>query len=529
MLSALLKRGDPPIGPSGSPNLVIPQAQHQPRETSPLIGRSRGSNFTPWQEQQMHLDWESLEDLARKTQIRSSSGNELVRPGLPASVQRSANGDLELLFTSTSSPPLRTGDRPGSVTLVDNEILLEGFGGLRGVARNATFRSTKTTMTESGEAVVEAFRPGEIELRFEPAAEVTTVIDWFENLDGRGAHFFGDRSLRTTSERVEIKFGSDVQEHALSAGASGTSTSYSALRLDLAGFSAWIEGLSSVDGVMRPGRIVYAADVPAETRRKVREVLSFALGNCLLHRGSTGLDHEGHVVWTSAVSSNPFGSRIFAIHAQPPAPMGANSQLIEQERLQPIVQALFNHYDELGFRALTWAYWHAVCAPIHIAAVHFGGAVEGLQASYMRANPEAVARNLVAPDAWRSLNRTLKAAIRDCGDLEDGQASMLSNKVDGLNFASGGEVFRRFMEALNLNQGGADVGAWRRRHQAAHGHAASPEDTVGIVRDTKLLRTLLNRIVLRIADASPTYVDQFTLGFPVRPIAEGVPSEGGDA
>jgi hypothetical protein len=114
-----------------------------------LIGRSRGSNFTPWQEQQMHLDWESLEDLARKTQIRSSSGNELVRPGLPASVQRSANGDLELLFTSTSSPPLRTGDRPGSVTLVDNEILLEGFGGLRGVARNATFRSTKTTMTES--------------------------------------------------------------------------------------------------------------------------------------------------------------------------------------------------------------------------------------------------------------------------------------------------------------------------------------------------------------------------------------------
>lgn len=49
------------------------------------------------------------------------------------------------------------------------------------------------------------------------------------------------------------------------------------------------------------------------------------------------------------------------------------------------------------------------------------------------------------------------------------------------------------------------------------------EDTIPIMRDTKLLRILLNRMVLRISSASPTYVDDYTVGRSIRALAQPVP------
>ena len=40
-------------------------------------------------------------------------------------------------------------------------------------------------------------------------------------------------------------------------------------------------------------------------------------------------------------------------------------------------------YDDLNLGVVSWAYWHAVTATPHIAAVHFGAALESLQRAYL--------------------------------------------------------------------------------------------------------------------------------------------------
>jgi hypothetical protein len=473
----------------------------------------------------MYLDWECVEDLMRRFQVRSGHGGELVRGGLAASAERGENGELLLHFTSNHMPQLPAGGHPGVIRRVNNEIVLEGPLGLTGVARDVTFASLNATQEETGNRVVQTFRPRDIELRFPGDGRAATLIDWIENLDSRGYHYLGERRQRLDIDRVELRFGEGDDAHILSNENKTDNTCYGALRFEFPDFTAWLDELNEVSGVIRPGRIVYRGTPSIETRRRFREVLGFALGNCLLHRGTTALDESGHILWTSATVPNPFGSRIFAAHAEPPAPVGANVHLIEQARLAPIVRALFDHYDELGFRALNWAYWHAVCAPIHIAPVHFGGAIEMLQSSYMAANPLAVSRNIVLDEGWERLGRALKSTIKQDQNLDSGARSVILSKIGYINNVSSAELFKRFMKRLNLNQGGADVAAWRRRHQAAHGHVAAPEDSSDIIRDTILLQTLLNRIVLRIADAADSYVDRFSVGHPIRNLEDGVPEQ----
>ena len=82
---------------------------------------------------------------------------------------------------------------------------------------------------------------------------------------------------------------------------------------------------------------------------------------------------------------------------QPPAFRGDDKALIaEQHIVARMANALYAHYDELRLNSFSWAYWHAVCAPVHMAAGHFGAAIEALQNGYMKAHPAKLDQTLIA-------------------------------------------------------------------------------------------------------------------------------------
>jgi len=125
-------------------------------------------------------------------------------------------------------------------------------------------------------------------------------------------------------------------------------------------------------GIKGPGYIFYVGSPTDEVRKKIREVLSFCLGNYLIYLGSTTLCEKSEIVSFSAVSPPSIG-RVSEIPILPPAFLGDGNALIaEQQVVARMANAIYAHYDELRFGSFSWAYWHAMCAPVHMAAVHFG-------------------------------------------------------------------------------------------------------------------------------------------------------------
>ena len=66
--------------------------------------------------------------------------------------------------------------------------------------------------------------------------------------------------------------------------------------------------------------------------------------------------------------------------------------------------------------------------------------------------------------------------------------------------------------------------AWRRRNDAAHGIAMETGEELEVIRDIKLLKVMFHRMVLRIINGAD-YRDYATQGFPIRKLADPVPSQ----
>jgi len=68
--------------------------------------------------------------------------------------------------------------------------------------------------------------------------------------------------------------------------------------------------------------------------------------------------------------------------------------------------------------------------------------------------------------------------------------------------------------------GDSESVAWRRRNAAAHGRTIPAGSELEAIQDTKFLRGLFDRMLLKLVDASECYVDYGSLNFPIRPLAD---------
>ena len=238
----------------------------------------------------------------------------------------------------------------------------------------------------------------------------------------------------------------------------------------------------------------------------------------------------------NAVSAYSLERKVFDNPIMPPAPLGTQipagiaTNLLNPASLSRMVNAIYSKYDELQFGDLNWAYWHAVCAVPHIAAAHFGAAIESLQRAYLKSHPGSIAQRLITDKGvLKSLKSGMLGVISQASIDEDTR-KILENKISNLNQAPWPIITKRFLEHINIELGEAELGALRHRNFAAHGSTGDAENPVDTIRGFQLLRLTFNRVLLRVTNASDSYYDYCTYdnrtrAFPERNLRDPVPAE----
>jgi hypothetical protein len=356
-----------------------------------------------------------------------------------------------------------------------------------------------------------------------PGKAVGYVIEWLANVDDSFVwpHFSGDNTKRSKTRRlhdgvngVEMKSSSDFGGR-----------SRDCVRFAVDGCTIYLATckLPEEKRLTKSGFILYEGNPSREFQKKIVDCLSFALGAYLVRLGSSSFDEDWNMVACNAVSAYAPGGRAFEAAALPPAPLGLRYQReIDPVFLVRMVDALYRDYDALRFGSLSWAYWHAVAATPHIAAVHFGAVVEALQAAYLDSNKGAVKTTLVEKDSWRTLSGKFLAAIDELS-VDETARQALRNKVGDFNKPPHGIITDRLLDVLHLQLGEREKKAWKWRNDAGHGNEIDPGGYIELIRDITLLRIRFNKMLFAITAASDFYNDHFTINHAIRKLDEPVP------
>lgn len=349
------------------------------------------------------------------------------------------------------------------------------------------------------------------------------VIDWLENMPCK--LFLWPDSVRTvteTSTTQGIALSSDGVT--ISETSRRESVGSAAAKLEVSGVTLYVCALKRDDSDGLSGCIVYEG-VPDElTRKKIRVALSFALGTYLVDTGHSFYDKDWCLVSTTSRAAYSLFGRAFNLIPMPIAPLSNRGFEYDLGRaeLTRMVQALVSAYDKLDLGNLSWAYWHACAATIHIAPAHFGAAIEALQRTYIKNNSGLIATRMLDGPLWESIRKVMIGAIRGV-KIEKDYEDQLKSNINGVNRTSQRMLLKAVMQSMGLELGVHEDAAWRRRNKAAHGLPIPEGEEVAAIRDMKLLQGIFLRMLLKITNAADLYIDYVSAGHPLRPLREPAP------
>jgi hypothetical protein len=279
------------------------------------------------------------------------------------------------------------------------------------------------------------------------------------------------------------------------------------------------------DDLVKPGCAIYVGTPDDEFRKKVRSAISFALGVYLVDLGSAVYSKDWEIISFKSRSAYSIDRKVLDLAVLPPAPMAARWQHeIGRVPFTRLVNAIFNNYEAFDFGNLSWAYWHALCATPHIAAVHFGAAIELLLRQYAATKANQFPRGIIADRAaWKQLSADVEEAISKL-EIPEEKKNVLRENIGGLNRVHQRNTMEAVMEDIGIALGVDESQAWKRRNDAAHGIAMEPGEELDVIRDISLLKVMFHRMVLRIVNGGDSYLDYATPGFPIRKLADPIPS-----
>ena len=474
--------------------------------------------------------WEMFEDIVNPVHgLLSVTPGPLCAPIEELSIRRNEDRELVLSTTAQKGAERSAIDYPaGTVRRNEDTLEFTTSTGFTGVARGVTIQNWGRTLDATGEwgPTREDGWLHSLTLTSQRGGEGLYTIEWLENFPADSFTWpsgISDKILSTESRVVGR--GSDAitleKINKLKAGGGDNhcvSLKVSNIELYLSSATLGLEKKQ----LIKPGFIIYKGAPDQDIRNKIRNCISFALGSFLVYLGCTVLDGELEPVSITAVNADRLLDRVSKVGVLPPAPLERRYEReVDQQALSRIVNGMYAKYDDLHLEQLVWAYWHAVCAPAHIAAAHFGAAIEALQDAYMNAcGSEYQTKLITDKEKWRELQTHLIEAIRAAA-LDSDAEFILLNKISGLNSVPRSKLSEQIFERLRIRLGEHEERAWRQRHLAAHGDVMD-EDPIAIIRETKLLRLIFHRILLKVTSGSDTYRDYYSLKFPIRRLEEPV-------
>jgi hypothetical protein len=457
---------------------------------------------------------------------------KIVEPGpLHAPIQSFSlrrDDKLTLILETLADPGAKSTavtPSPGTVQFSTERARLVNIGGVEGELVGVITSSVRTAVGDPmNPPLKETAQVHFATIAPRDPATAAYMIDWLENLPASpfiwpdvSKTITGQTSSRTIALDDGITITSSRQQ---------TSISHNAAKLTVAGNTFYVCALGR-DGAgagLKPGCIVFDGMPDEMFRKKVRTALSLVLGVYLVDLGHTRYDRDWRIVSALARSAYSLGRRAFDMDPDQPAPLGLRFRNeLNSSQLRRAVAAMVAAYDELDLANLSWAYWHACTATPHIAPAHFGAAIEALQRAYVRANPGAISETWAPRSTWRALRTVIAAAINAASIAMDAKSALVG-KLANFNQVDQRPRLKAAMKAIGLELGSDEDAAWARRNKAAHGMPIPEGQELAAIRDTKLLRGLFNRLLLRITNAADEYIDYTSPEHPYRRLADAPPS-----
>jgi len=382
---------------------------------------------------------------------------------------------------------------------------------------------THTTSSRARSELKDTSKVQRVKAELSRAQPATQTIDWLEN--ARNDFYLWPDMVKDQTVTTKTRaFGRTAEALRLTSNDERSSSGRRALNLNVGGVELYLVAGTRED---TRGYIFYVGTPDDDTRRKIRTVLSFTLGIYLVHLGHSTYAADSELASFEAISAYSIDGRAFDLHTLPPAPIGKRGDNdLDPVCASRIINAIYSAYDDLNFGALSWAYWHAMCAPIHIAAVHFGAAIEALQRRYAEKHLKDFETKLISRKSdWDAFAGPMTTHI-DKLDITTDRKDLLKANIGLLNQMPRRIVTDTVFDHLNIAFGEEERRAWRQRNDAAHGNEMPPGSWTDTIRDTRILRVLFHRMVLRMTNATDRYADYASVGFPVRPLAEPTPGAG---
>ena len=257
--------------------------------------------------------------------------------------------------------------------------------------------------------------------------------------------------------------------------------------------------------------ILYDKILSNDERRKIRDCISFILGKPIIYLGYVTYSEDSKMASFELKSGYDYKGA-FDLEALPPTILSSeisnvSKSTIDSNVFNQILISLYNNYDKYDFQHLFWIYWHASTSHFYSASVQFGGCIESLQNSYLEKNSNN--KIIESNEIWKNFRKSNINFIDELC-INDEEKELLKNKINNINILPQQKLLEKLFDLLNIELTELESKTWKQRNIPAHGKKI--ENNTEYIKGVKILRTLLNRLILKISSSSEYYFDYYSLG-----------------
>lgn len=476
------------------------------------------------------LDGEIFANIINKIPVKIIDSEELFTPVNKFEIERDINQRLILTtYSSNNATSKAKNFPPGTVInnndtlkvilpFSENEILISGI---------STYEWNQTH-NQASFIRVEKTSVQTIEYISKKEQNIFSIIEWVDNIDN-GFYLYPDSININETLTTEIKLlHNDEHFIKLSSSDNTTSGSSACIYLNIDGQELYVGKCTKQtklhNGAL--GFILYKGSPSEEIRDKIRRCLSYALGRYIVYLGYTAYNEQWQWLSFKAIAGYSIKNLVYDMPTSPPAPLDSNTyNMIDSKMMIQLVNALYKHHDNLKFQHILWLYWHAVCAPIHMAAVHYGGAIEFLQDAYIKHHNKKFKTKVLEESVdWEEFSKAAFEAVEKLA-INKETKNILCEKIKHLNQMPPRNLEQQFLEILEIQLSKLEKSAWKQRNSAAHGKEIENNDSIKLIKEVKILKIILDRLILKITQGSDQYIDYYSLGYPFKLLTNSISDE----
>ncbi len=256
--------------------------------------------------------------------------------------------------------------------------------------------------------------------------------------------------------------------------------------------------------------ILYDKIISNEERRKIRDCISFILGKPIIYLGYCTYTEDSKMVSFELKSGYDYKGA-FNLDALHPTILSSDmsnmlKSTIDSNIFNNLLISLYNNYEKYDFQHLFWMYWHASTSHFYSASVQFGGCIESLQNSYLEKNSNS--KIIDSKEIWKNFRKS-NIDLVDKLAIDESEKELLKNKINNINILPQQKLLEKLFYLLEIELTEMESKTWKQRNIPAHGKKI--ENNIEYIRGVKILRTLFNRLILKISNASEYYFDYYSL------------------